>query len=388
MLRKILFVDDDQILRGAVEKHLETHKEHFLTVVACDGFDAVKKLKKMPFSLVVLDLIMPRMDGMSLLSHIRDHYPDIPVIIISSLPVESMQQLATATDVVAYHHKPFQVGELVATIMDVLRNEARGGIMHDVSPAVFLQFMEMDAKTCTIRILDKASKQGGILYFIDGQLVDARISDLRGMDAALKAFAWDAATIFLRNDCPPREDIINSGLQPIIMKAAGMRDESDDPVISDDEFEPSSPAPASDLSAPASADPAPPPSLPSKPTDEDLLLEDIELDIDLDINQDIPPEPLASPLDNLRTLLEKETGIPYRPDDIRHDPSMDKVVLQLCALGADSKFGDFQVGYIVTGQAFDRILLPGAPPILANVPPTCPKDRITELLRADKSQAR
>ncbi|MFH0782654.1 MAG: response regulator [Pseudomonadota bacterium] len=387
MLRKILFVDDDQILRCAVEKHLETYSEHFLAVVASDGFDAVKKLKKMPFSLVVLDLIMPRMDGMSLLSHIREHYPDIPVVIISSMPVESMQQLAAATDVVAYHHKPFQVEELVTTIMNVLREEAKGGIMHDVSPAVFLQFMEMDGKTCTIRILDKASKQGGILYFIDGQLVDARISDLRGMDAALKAFTWDAATIFLRNDCPPREDIINSGLQPIIMKAAGMRDESDDPVISDeDDTEPSSPASATNLGTPVLADPLPSSPLPSKPTDTDLLLEDIELDIELDI--DIPPELVESPLDNLKNLLEKKAGIQCSPDDIYQDASMEKVALQLSALGTDLKFGDFQVGYIVTGKACDRILLPGTPPILVNVPPNCPKDRITELLHTDKLQVR
>ena len=45
-------------------------------------FEAVQKLKETSVSLIVLDLKMPRMDGMSLLSHTREKYPDIPVIIV------------------------------------------------------------------------------------------------------------------------------------------------------------------------------------------------------------------------------------------------------------------------------------------------------------------
>lgn len=331
MLRMILFVDDDQDLRCAVEKHLATYGEHFSTVVASDGFDAVKKLKMMPFSLVIADLIMPRMDGMSLVSHMRDHYPDIPIVIISEMTAEKMQHLTEASGIVACLSKPFQADELVTTIMSTLRNEAAGGIMHEVSPAVFLQLMEMDAKTCTIRILDKKSKQGGILYFQDGKLLDARIGEEQGINAALKVFTWDAVTIFLRNDCPPMEDRIHSGLQPIIMKAAGMKDESDDPEFPDDN---------------------------SKAEVETAL-----------------------PLDDLVNLLEKETGIPCNPDHIQHDQTLDKVVLQLAELGAGSQIGNFQVGYIATGKAFDRILLPGHPPAVVTVPPDSPRDKILEVFR-------
>lgn len=378
MLRNILFVDDDQILRSAVEKHLATYREHFSTVVACDGFDAVKKMKKMPFSLVVLDLIMPRMDGMSLVSHIRDKYPDIPIVILSGMPKETMQQLAAATDIVAYLNKPFQADEFAAIIMNTLRKESEGGIMHDVSPAVFLQFMEMDTKTCTIRILDKASKQGGILYFIDGRLVDARISDLKGIDAALKVFTWDAATIFLRNDCPPREDTINSGLQTIIMKAAGMKDESGDSQFSDDDedYEEDEPPETSQLAV-------------------DDALADLVLPDDFTAprlfaarggvsSQDVgkAERPITSPLDDLRNLLEKAAGIQCSRDDIHHDEAMDKVVWQLNEMGANSQFGNFQVGYIATGKACDRILLPGQPTTIVNVQPNCPRDKIIELLRS------
>ncbi len=377
MLRKILFVDDDEILRYAVEKHLATHREHFLAVVASDGFEAVKKLKKMPFSLVVLDLIMPRMDGMSLVNHIRENYPDIPIVIISGMRVEKMQELVASSGIVAYLSKPFQAEELVATITQTLRQEAAGGIMHDISPAVFLQLMEIDAKTCTIRILDKVSEQGGILFFIDGQLVDARIGDLHGMDAALKVFTWDAVTIFLRNDCPPRKDTINSGLQSIIMKAAGMKDESEDPQDYDDD-EDSEPSPMA--AGNALGDSVLPGGFPAP-----LLFDRAAPEVS-SLEGPRQEGRATSPWGDLSNLLEKAVGIPCNRIEIHHDATMDKVVWQLDELGIGSQFGNFQVGYIATGKDADRILLTGQPPTVVNVPSNSPRDKIIELLHkeADK----
>jgi len=331
MQRKILFVDDDPILRKSIQPHLEEHREHFITVVARDGFEAVKKLQSAPFSLVVCDLMMPRMDGISLIRHLRENYPDIPTIIASGLSADKVGDLATAPDILAFLSKPYPPETLSSTILGALRREAEGGIMNDVSPAVFLQFVEMDARSCSIRVLDKKGRHGGMLYFQDGDLIDARLDELRGIDAALKFFTWPAATLFLRNDCPPRANTINSGLQPIIMKAAGMKDESDDPEFPDDN---------------------------SKAEVETAL-----------------------PLDDLVNLLEKETGIPCNPDHIQHDQTLAKVVLQLAELGAGSQIGNFQVGYIATGKTFDRILLPGHPPAVVTVPPDSPRDKILEVFR-------
>ena len=68
MKRKVLFVDDDQILQRVTEKSLSAFNDQFELVVANDGFEAIKILEKIQVSLVCMDLIMPRMDGMGLLS--------------------------------------------------------------------------------------------------------------------------------------------------------------------------------------------------------------------------------------------------------------------------------------------------------------------------------
>ena len=97
MIRKVLFVEDDQIMRAAIEQRLERHSQQFHLVTAVDGFDAVGKLKHYPFSLVVVDLVMPRMDGVSLIDHLKQNYPDLPIIIASGIGEEKVAEAARSS---------------------------------------------------------------------------------------------------------------------------------------------------------------------------------------------------------------------------------------------------------------------------------------------------
>lgn len=300
MIRKILLVDDDLILRMALEKRLAVHRDSFAVVTAADGFEAVKELKKFPFSLIIVDLIMPRMDGMSLIAHIRENYSDLPIIVISAMESPEIKARITAGGVLAYLGKPFRADDLVSLITSSLRNEADGGIMYEVSPTVFLQLMEMERKTCTVRILDKAADQGGMFHFIDGRLVDARVGEKRGIDAAYEVFTWDAVTLFIHNGCKPRENTINSDLQPIIMKAVGMKDEAEDSCDNGEVFA------------------------------------------------------------RVKSLLLKAGGADCLAG-FSYDHKMGKIVDHLQQIGTAADFGVFQAGLVRSGGKHDTIFLPGQP---------------------------
>ena len=230
MTRKILVVEDDPILRVALQKRLAACRDSFAVATAADGFEAIKKLGEYPFSLLVTNLSLSRMDGKNFIAHVRAEHPDLPIIVVAATQPAAAEEKIRVGGVLAYLAKPLRADELIAHIMNSLRREADGGIMYDVSPTVFLQLMEMEAKTCTIRIFDKASARGGIVHFIDGRLVDARVGERRGIDAACEIFTWEMVTLYIHNGCSPRKDTVNSELQPIIMKAAGMRDEAVDPA--------------------------------------------------------------------------------------------------------------------------------------------------------------
>ena len=334
MIRNILFVDNDTILSSAVTKSLVPYGESFGVVTAVDGFAAVQQLKKFPVSLVIVELIMPRMDGMSLLVHLREQYPDIPAIIISAKDDAELQAIARTKGIIGYLKKPFQADKLVAAINSVLQREAAGGIMHDISPPVFLQLMEMDAKSCTIRIVDKTSRQGGILYFHEGQLLDARVGTLRGIEAAYEVFSWDLATIFMRNECEPREDNINSELTPIIMKAVGMKDEAE-------------PQPEDSAAAVR-------PDLPGQ--------------------QEIGSSAAAA-IELLKNTFGRELGL----KKCYQDAGVSAAVQHLREIGNQDNSGDFTHA-LIHHQDTHQLILSGEPPTALDIVPDCPPGKIIELL--------
>ncbi len=405
MARKVLFVDDDQIMLLAIEKRFASFSDSFTMIMAHDGFDAVQKLKESSVSLIVLDLKMPRMDGMSLLTHTREKYPDIPVIIVSGYRTAEMYKLAKAKGVIAYISKPFQVDDLGKIIMSTLQKEAAGGIMHNVSPTVFLQLMEMEAKTCTIRIIDKISQKGGILYFMEGQLLDARIGELKGINAAYRVFAWDEVTIFIQNECIPRENLINSELQPIIMKAVGMKDESDESFMEpdaedvaessvDNTEELSFEVIDGDTSSPALMDELADLDLPDEFMESEFKESQNTVQSKTQTTTQTTPQPTPqttsnsstknvrkkSPVDEIRKLLYREVGERCGLEDIYQDDTMGNVIEFLTELGALFDFGKLKVGYIDNGKDTDRIVLPGKPTTILKVDPKCPQDKIIQIL--------
>ncbi len=226
MIRKVLFVDDDIEMLQALQEGLEKYRDTFTVVLAQDGLVAVEELEKQAISLVVTDLKMPRMDGFSLLARIMEHYPDIPVIIITGYSTPEMKQLAQEGGAVGYISKPFLIEDLARQIMKTLRKESDGGTLHSVSSGMFLQLMEMEERTCTIRLVDKASDAGGVLFFREGELLEARVEQRRGLQAAYQIFSWDEVTLSIQNDGPHIENNINSDLQPIILEAMRLKDES------------------------------------------------------------------------------------------------------------------------------------------------------------------
>lgn len=78
---KILIVDDEGSIRRTLREILEFEK--FKVTEAANGMEALVKLKKDNFDVVLLDIKMPKMDGMETLERIQDLHPDLPVVMIS-----------------------------------------------------------------------------------------------------------------------------------------------------------------------------------------------------------------------------------------------------------------------------------------------------------------
>ena len=119
---KILIVEDNKKLLQTIEKEL---KKHFEVECCEDGEEALFLIKQGIYELVVLDLMIPSMNGIDVLKNIRKNYLDTPVIILTAK--ESLDEKMEAFSVGAndYLTKPFYMEELVARIYAMLRTTGK-----------------------------------------------------------------------------------------------------------------------------------------------------------------------------------------------------------------------------------------------------------------------
>jgi DNA-binding response OmpR family regulator len=131
MSDRILVVDDDPEVREFVKTHLE--QEGFEVEVAVSGREALDLAAERPPALVLLDVMMPGMDGLTTLRHLRNDVPtaNIPVVMLTAKPqaADRVKGLDLGAD--DYITKPFETEELVARVRSVIR---RAQHMRDLSP--------------------------------------------------------------------------------------------------------------------------------------------------------------------------------------------------------------------------------------------------------------
>ena len=122
MAKKILIIEDDKFLRELIARKLTD--EGFDIVEAVDGEDGIKKIKETKPDLVLLDLILPSIDGFEVLSKVKEDegIASIPIIILSNLgqkeEVEKGLDLGAVDYLIKAHFTP---GEIVEKIKNILK---------------------------------------------------------------------------------------------------------------------------------------------------------------------------------------------------------------------------------------------------------------------------
>ena len=114
----VLVVDDEKPLRDFVRRNLDVRG--FNVRVASNGLEALAIFNTQAIELVILDVMMPRMDGLETIRRIRQSSL-VPVIVLSALGEESDKIRALNLGADDYLTKPFGVGELLARVQAVLR---------------------------------------------------------------------------------------------------------------------------------------------------------------------------------------------------------------------------------------------------------------------------
>src|SRR5258707_2995223 len=120
--QRILLVDDDPGIMVAVKQALSTYGYKMTT--ATDGLDALTAFERVPPRLILLDLEMPRLNGLEVCQRIRE-YSETPIIVLSVKGSEA--DIVSVLDLGAddYLVKPFRLAELLARVRAVLRRAGK-----------------------------------------------------------------------------------------------------------------------------------------------------------------------------------------------------------------------------------------------------------------------
>lgn len=117
-MAKILIVDDEQGIRDVLREYLEL--DGYEVGEAVDGMDAIKQAKADEYDLIIMDVMMPKLDGYSAVKEIKKD-KDVPVIMLSARSEEYDKLFGFEIGVDDYVTKPFSPKEVVARIGAVLR---------------------------------------------------------------------------------------------------------------------------------------------------------------------------------------------------------------------------------------------------------------------------
>ena len=142
---RILLVDDDQQLVSFVRMGLEDHQ--MLVTVAYDGNMAERVATTREFDVIVLDVMLPGVNGFDLCKKIRHHHVQTPILMLTSL--DSTDDKVTGLDTGAddYLSKPFEFTELLARIRALHRRDRR----EITDPIIRIADLEIDTSKKKVR---------------------------------------------------------------------------------------------------------------------------------------------------------------------------------------------------------------------------------------------
>ena len=117
--KRVLVVDDDDAIRNLVERILK--RERYQVETARDGFEAIQKLQRNEYATILLDLMMPRVDGHGVLRYLVEERPaPKPPVIVMTANIAGAVEAEQAPVTARVLPKPFDIRDLVRHVRDCI----------------------------------------------------------------------------------------------------------------------------------------------------------------------------------------------------------------------------------------------------------------------------
>jgi len=243
---RILVVDDDEWILRMVTTVLRSEKYELMT--ASDGEEGLATAQSTRPDLILLDVMMPKMDGWTFIKQLRSmqDFAFVPVIFLTALDSSKDRVLGFRLGADDYLPKPFQAEELVVRVATALRRRtamemglrsqagfaARGragfhGRLEQVGLPSLLTMLDLERKSGVMEITRPEPCEKGRIFLREGVVVHANLDDdpRKDQDAVYHMLSWSGGN-FEFTECPVEmSDQINQPTMHLLMEGARRLDE-------------------------------------------------------------------------------------------------------------------------------------------------------------------
>jgi CheY-like chemotaxis protein len=196
---------------------------------ANSGSRALALLESEPFNLMVVDLSMPKMDGLQVLSIARRKFPQLRLMVLTGMQEEQFRTRAYAMGVDQYWLKPetdHDMGLLMEAVESLLKRESQGGF-RGVQSKSLVDIIQLECLSQSSSVLKISNGVVGARIFVQqGDVIDAELPGLTGEAAFLKILTWKTGSFEILPADPHRNRAIFTSYQGLLLNTAQAMDEA------------------------------------------------------------------------------------------------------------------------------------------------------------------
>jgi DNA-binding response OmpR family regulator len=244
---KVLLLDDDldflDLYREMLTQHLPSLPE---VKTAPNASRAVALLESEAFDLLIVDLNMPKMDGLQVLSIARRKYPQMRLVVLTGLRDEQFRARAYAMGVEQYWIKPEsdqEMGLFLEAVESLLSRKVQGGFRGVQSKSLvdIIQLECLSQSSSMLKITNGLLE--GRIWIQQGEVVDAETADMKAEPAFQKILSWKAGSFEILPGDPTRTRTIFTSYQGLLLNTAQALDEAASLAASEPAANGAAPAP-------------------------------------------------------------------------------------------------------------------------------------------------
>ena len=226
---RLLLLDDDQELLDMYKEILAQMPSQPEIETASSGARAIALLEARPYTMMITDLNMPKMDGLQVLSIVRRKYPQLRIVVLTSMMDEQFRSRSYAMGVDLFWQKPSTADEIQLFLECIesliTREEQQSGFRGVQSKSLvdIIQLEGLSRSSTTLRIMNGGLE--GKIWLEDGDVIDAQTSNLKSTEAFKEILSWRTGSFEVLPEESGHERTIEDSLQGLLLETAQAIDE-------------------------------------------------------------------------------------------------------------------------------------------------------------------